>query len=99
MQRIKTLIDKAAKVCGSQSALAANLDIHRSQLSEMKRGVRHISPEIAILIADIAMQNVADAALSAILENGQGTVRGERVQAAVGRSLINQMLELQVKSE
>lgn len=92
MQNIHTLIDKAARVCGSQNALAARLGVHKSQLSEMKRGSRHIPPELAILIADIAMVNVADAALSAIVENTHGTPRGERVQAVLGKALINKML-------
>ena len=93
MQKMKTLIDKAAEVCGTQQLLAVHLGVHKSQLSEMKRGVRHISPELAILIADVASQNVADAALSAIIENGRDTPRGVRVQEVLGKAMINQMLE------
>ena len=97
MQKVKALIDKAIKECGSQNGLAVRLGVHKSQLSEMKRGSRHIAPELAILIADIAMQNVEDAALAAIIENGQGTERGEKVQAILGKSLLNKMLDCSVE--
>lgn len=96
---MKTLIDKAANVCGSQTALAIRLGLNKSQLSEMKRGRRPIAPELAILIADVAMQDVADAALAAIVENGHGTKRGELVQAILGRALINKMLSTPLLSK
>lgn len=92
MQKVKTLIDKAVQVCGTQTELALRLGVHKSQISEMKRGARHIAPEIAILIADIARQNVTDAALAAIIENTEGTERGEKIQAIVGRALLTKML-------
>lgn len=92
MQKVKTLIDKAVQVCGTQTELALRLGLHKSQISGMKRGTLHIAPELAILIADIANQNVTDAALAAIIENTQGTDRGEKIQAIVGRSILNEML-------
>lgn len=93
MQKVKTLIDKAVEVCGSQAALAAKLGIHPTQISNMKKGGRPIAPELAILIADIGKQNVADAALAAIIENGANTPRGELVQKILGQAILAQMLE------
>lgn len=93
MQRVKTLIDKAIEVCGSQTALALNLGVHKSQLSGMKNGGLKIAPDLAILIADIGKQNVADAALAAIIENGLNTKRGKRVQEVLGRAILGKMLE------
>lgn len=93
MQRVKTLIDKAVEVCGTHSALALKLGIHKSYLSGMRNGSRHISPDVAILIADIGKQNVEDAALAAIIENGLNTERGERVQEILGRAILSKMME------
>lgn len=88
MQNIKTLIDKAAKVCGSQTALSKRLKIHRSRLSDIKNGHAPMPPAMAILIADIAMENVADAALAAIVQNEEGTERGEQIKAVLGKVLL-----------
>ena len=93
MQRVKTLIDKAVEVCGTQAALALQLGIAPSQLSSLRNGTRHIAPDVAILIADIGKQNVEDAALAAIIENGMNTARGERVQAILGKSILAKMLK------
>ena len=99
MQQIKTLIDKAVKICGSQQELAKRIDLHQSALSEIKGGYRKIAPELAILIADIAMENIADAALSAIVENNLGTARGLKIQAIVGRDLVYKMMNCTKKNQ
>lgn len=94
MLKVKTLIDTASKVCGSQSALSNRLGIQKSQMSEMRTGSRSIAPEVAILIADVAGANVTDAALAAIIENSDGTPRGEQIKAIIGKALLREMLSI-----
>lgn len=93
MHKVKTLIDKAVLVCGTHAALAHELGLHASYLSGMRNGVRHIAPDVAILIADIGRQNVEDAALAAIIENGHDTVRGRRVEEILGRYFLAKLMK------
>lgn len=98
MLKVKTLIDNAAKICGSQRALSLRLGLQQSQVSEMRTGSRTISPEVAILIADVSGANVTDAAMAAIIENGNGTVRGEEIKRIIGRAILVKMLALSPKN-
>ena len=98
MQNIKILIDKASKVCGNQTALSVRLGIHKSQLSEMKSGKQPMPPALAILIADIAHENVADAAIAAIIQNEEGTERGEKIKAVLGKLLLAGVLGLSLNT-
>lgn len=88
MQSIKTLIDKAVIVCGTATALAERLEIQKSVLSEIRNGKRTIAPDIAILIAEIAHEDVRDAALAAVIQNTNGTPRGEQIKAILGKALL-----------
>lgn len=85
MVDLKTLIDKAAVICGTQIKLGEALQLHRSELSEMKHGKRNITPEIAVLLADITHTNVREAAMSAILECTRKTKRFAQIEAVINR--------------
>lgn len=87
MQEIKTLIDKASKVCGSDKALADKLGIHPPTLSAMRKG-RTITPETAAELAEIAGESVKAAIYQAMLERAQGTRREEVLKAILGKSLL-----------
>lgn len=85
MQEIKSLIDKASKVCGGDIELAKRMGTHAQSLSNMRHGKRTITPETAMELADIAGENVYDAAMTAILTRSEKTRRGEVLKAIVGK--------------
>jgi transcriptional regulator with XRE-family HTH domain len=87
MQEIKTLIDKAAKICGSDKALADKLGIHPPTLSAMRKG-RTITPETAAELADIAGESVKAAVYQAMLERSKGTRREGVLKEILGKSLL-----------
>lgn len=71
---MKTLIDKAIKVCGSGKELARRLGVNQTVVSMMKND-RTISPEMAAILADIAGDNAREAAIEAMVFNAIGTKR------------------------
>jgi transcriptional regulator with XRE-family HTH domain len=85
MQEVKTLIDKASKVCGSDKQLAERMGIHSQTLSAMKKN-RTITPETAAELASIAGENPRDAAIAAIIERAKGSRRGEVLKAILGKA-------------
>ena len=87
MQQVQPLIDKAAKVCGSDSKLAERMGVHRVVISEMRAGKRTISPATAAELADIAGDDAREAAISAILESARGTRRESVLRAILGKGL------------
>ena len=87
MQELKTLIDKAAKVCGSDKALAEKLGVHPPTLSAMRKD-RTITPETAAELADIAGENVKLAVYQAMIERAKGTRREGVLREILGKSLL-----------
>lgn len=87
MQEVKTLIDKASKVCGSDKQLAERMGIHSQTLSAMKKN-RTITPETAAELAAIAGENPREAAISAIIERAKGSRRGEVLKAILGKATV-----------
>lgn len=87
MQYVMTLIDKAAKVCGSDSKLAERMGIHRVAISEMRAGKRAISPATAAELADIAGDDAREAAIEAIIESAKGTRRESVLREILGKAL------------
>ena len=87
MQYVTPLIDKAAKVCGSDEALAKRLGTARPNISLMRAGKRAISPETAAELADIAGEDAREAAISAMIENAKGTRRESVLRDILGKGL------------
>lgn len=87
MESVKALIDKAAEVCGSDSALAERMGIDRPNISLMRSGKRSISPATAAELADIAGDDAREAAIAAILESARGTRREGVLRAILGKGL------------
>lgn len=85
MQLGKTLIDKAALMCGSYSELARQTGTSPAALSHMKHGTREISPETAAILADIAQEDPAQAAIDAIIERNKNGPKAERIRAILGK--------------
>lgn len=87
MKYEKTLIDKAAKVCGSDQALAERLGTSRPNISLMRAGKRAISPVMAAELADIAGEDVTIAVNIALISSVQGTEKEGRLREILGKAL------------
>ena len=86
MQEIKTLIDKASKVCGGDVPLASRMGIKPQVVSMLRHG-RTITPETAAELADIAGEDAREAAIAAILERSQGTRREGVLREILGKAV------------
>lgn len=82
-----SLIDKAAKICGGQNALAMRLGFSSGTLSDMKHGRKAISPATAAELADIAGEDAREAAIDAVIASAQGTRRESTLRAILGKAL------------
>lgn len=87
MQYVNPLIDKASKVCGSDSKLAERMGIHRVAIAEMRAGKRAISPATAAELADIAGDDAREAAIAAVIEGAKGTRREEVLREILGKAI------------
>lgn len=87
MEYERTLIDKAAKVCGSDEALAKKLGTSRPNISLMRAGKRAISPVMAAELADIAGEDVTIAVNIALISSVQGTAKEGRLRDILGKAL------------
>lgn len=87
MQQLKTLIDKASEMCGSDSALARRMGIHQPDIAAMRSGKRKISPATAAELADIAGEDAREAAIAAVIESAKGTRREGAVREILGKAL------------
>lgn len=87
MQELRTLIDKASEVCGSDSALARRMGIHQPTIAEMRSGKRSISPVTAAELADIAGEDAREAAIAAVIESAKGTRREGAMREILGKAL------------
>ena len=86
MQNIKTLIDKATKVCGSTNALAERMGVKPNVISMLRSG-RTITPETAAELADIAGEDAREAAIQAMIERAKGTRREGVLREILGKAL------------
>lgn len=87
MQSVKDLIDKASKVCGSDTALAERMGIERPNLSLMRSGKRAVSPATAAELADIAGEDAREAAIAAVIESAKGTRREGVLREILGKAI------------
>lgn len=87
MQSVRDLIDKASKVCGSDTALAELMGIERPNLSLMRSGKRAISPATAAELADIAGEDAREAAIAAVIEGAKGTRRESVLRDILGKAI------------
>lgn len=87
MQSVRDLIDKASKVCGSDTALAERMGIERPNLSLMRSGKRAISPATAAELADIAGEDAREAAIAAVIESAKGTRREGVLREILGKAI------------
>lgn len=88
LDEVKTLIDKAAKVCGSDNKLALHMEVSRTLISDWKHGRKRCAPEDIAVIADLAGFDGAAWANRAMLWRWEGTSKGDRLMRALGKSVI-----------
>lgn len=86
MYELKTLIDKAVKVCGSVDALAVRMGVKPNVISMLRNG-RTITPETAAELAEIAGLDARQAAILAIIERAKGTRREGAMREILGKGL------------
>ena len=84
MEYAQTLIDKAAKICGSRYALAKRLSVSESNLTNMVKGNRPIPPSLAGELAAITGDDPRNAALSALVEKEADESKRQRLTALFG---------------
>lgn len=81
------LIDKAAKVCGSDAALARRLGTKPPAISELRAGKREMSPETAALLADIARVDAREAVIQAVIARNKTGPKAEQIREILGKGL------------
>lgn len=82
-----SLIDKASKMCGGDSALADRLGIPRQNVYLMRTGKRTVSPATAAELADIAGEDARQAAIDAVIESVRGTRREVTLREILGKGI------------
>lgn len=87
MQAQKTLIDKAAKICGSDAELCRRAQISPALLSLMRSGKRAMTPVTAAVLADIAGEDARTTALDAVVESAKGTRLEHAIREILGKGL------------
>ena len=87
MQSVTMLIDKAADVCGSYTALADRMGIAVQNISLMRAGKRAVSPATAAELADIAGEDAREAAIAAVIESAKGTRREGVLREILGKAI------------
>lgn len=88
MTQGKTLIAKAAEVCGSEAELARRIGTSRQALSSMKHGTREISPETAALLADVAKLDPHQAIIDAVIERNKTGEKAAKLREILGKALV-----------
>lgn len=83
----QTLIDEAAKVCGSRYALAKRLSVQESNLGEMARGKRPVPASLAARVAQIIGQDPKASALAALIEQEKNEVTRAELEKLFGIEL------------
>lgn len=81
-QSLEWVIDKAAKVCGSQNELAKRVGATSSRMAQFKQGKRSVPDHVIERLAEVAGMKPADVWLLA--QDARNPFRVERSQKAEG---------------
>lgn len=84
---VETLIAKAAKIHGSQKAVAEMLGMTPANLSSVKAGKRKIQPDDLAALAHLAGFSALNFLALATLEEAKGTPKEKVLQEALGESI------------
>jgi len=81
------LIERASKKAGSDAALARELEVGRSLVSDWKHDRKPCSPEDQALMAGIAGLDADAWGARAMVEKHAGTAKGAKLEAALKKAL------------
>lgn len=84
---LKTLIDKASQICGSNGKLAKELKVSPTLVNDWKHGRKRCAPEDIALIAEQAGLDAEKWLQRGTLWKWEGTPKGERLLHALGKGL------------
>ena len=84
---VKTLIDRAGKLVGSEYKLAQALGVPQSTISAWKSGVKNCTPPDRARIAAMANEDAVQELVRATIANTTGTLRGEQLRSVLGKWL------------
>ena len=84
---VKTLIDRAGKLVGSEYKLAQALGVPQSTISAWKSGVKNCTPPDRARLAALANEDAVQELVRATIANTSGTLRGEQLRSVLGKWL------------
>lgn len=84
---LKTLIDKAAQLIGSEYKLAKALGIDPQTVSAWKARRRTCTPPDRARLAAMANEDAVQELVRATLKTTEGTLRGDQLQSVLGKWL------------
>jgi len=82
------LIDQASKTAGSDSKLAAELGVTRQNIYQWRHGLKPCPVGDQVLMANLAGMAADTWAARAIVAQYEGTPKGEKLAAALGKALL-----------
>lgn len=85
---LKTLIDNAAKMCGSRGELANRLGVVPQHIGQWCSGARKCQPDDIAAIAVIAGFDAMEFLARATVESTDGTKKGELLKKSLGKYLL-----------
>ena len=85
---LEELIDRASKAIGSDSALARELEVGRSKVSDWRAGRATCSPEDQALMAALAGLEARDWGARAMIAKHAGTSKGAKLEAALKKAFV-----------
>lgn len=87
-QDVKTLLDKAKTVSGSDYKTAQELGVPRMNLSAWRHGKAHMPAADVALAAHLAGLDAVEWGSRAIAAQHEGTAKGMKLQAALKKALL-----------
>ena len=85
INRVRQLIDTAAKVTGSKSKLARALAVTPQRINDWHSGTSTCTPHDRAALAGFAREDAVQELVRATLEKTAGTLRGEQLKQVLGK--------------
>lgn len=84
---VKTLIDKAGRLAGSEYKLAQALGVPQTHVSMWKSGKKTCTPPDRARLAAMANEDAVQELVRATMATTEGTLRGDQLKAVLGKWL------------
>lgn len=84
--RLVELINEASKQAGNQSKLAELVADSRQNLSAWKNGARACPLDAQVIMGSIIGSDIDEVIRAALIEQAQGTARGEKLKSALKKA-------------